>query len=104
MRITDVEDGTSPEGAALTVRESSSPDVLLRSAIPCAGGSPWQNLNKHKPGVKAKIAAHQHLAAELWATFAVAAEACLAAGGDVAIEWPAGCSYWRWPCVTTFIF
>ena len=44
---------------------------------------------------RAKIRKHWALFAKLWRNFQVVAESCLACGGEVALEWPRSCAYWR---------
>ena len=36
---------------------------------------------------------------KIWKSFVQIARAVVESGGVVAIEWPKGCSYWRWPRV-----
>ena len=43
--------------------------VLIWSAIPCTGGSPWQNINKCIPGGKERIQEHLKLFRALWNIF-----------------------------------
>ena len=71
--------------------------------MPCAGGSPWQYLNNKKPGVAAKVRKHWKLFRELWNVFVEVADKGLEAGGEVIIEWPSGCRYWRWDFVISFL-
>ena len=40
--------------------------VVVWSAAPCAGGSPWQNINILMPGGKERIEKHVELFRKLW--------------------------------------
>eukprot|EP00972_Heterocapsa_arctica_P012713 1867073-Heterocapsa_arctica.AAC.1 len=65
--------------------------------MPCVGGSPWQKLNRLRTGGQAKIDAHIHLFDQIWEKFKHVALERRKDGGRVAIEWPTGCAYWRYP-------
>ena len=43
--------------------------VLIWSALPCTGGSPWQNINKFRPGGKERIEEHWKCFKALWNMF-----------------------------------
>ena len=86
-----------------TISRSAGYNLLLFSAMPCAGGSPWQYINLKKPGVAAKVRKHWKLFKELWTVFVWAAEKVLGVGGEVVIEWPKGCRYWQWPMVQKYL-
>eukprot|EP00972_Heterocapsa_arctica_P001538 221784-Heterocapsa_arctica.AAC.1 len=80
-----------------------APNCLLWASMPCLGGSPWQNLNRLRTGGRAKVDAHIHLFDQIWAKLTRVALECLKHGGRVAIEWPTGCAYWRYPKVLEFL-
>ena len=98
-RITRRDDVTTPNGKNLAKRAVRSENCLLWASMPCTGGSPFQNLNRHKPGGEARLAKHRSLFAKIFKSFASVARTCHAHGGRIAIEWPAGCAYWKFPQV-----
>eukprot|EP00972_Heterocapsa_arctica_P004099 608461-Heterocapsa_arctica.AAC.1 len=71
--------------------------------MPCTGGSPWQNLDRTKPGGEEKLMKHRQLFQGIWSAFTKVAKVCDAHGGKIAIEWPSGCAYWKWAPITNFI-
>ena len=77
--------------------DEGSPHVAGTSgSLPCTGGSPYQHLNwRLGPKTRRKIRAHWALFSKLWDNFEQVADACIAAGGQVANEWPRACMYWR---------
>ena len=99
IRLTIKDDLTTPAGlaTALSGVSDTSVPVLLFGALPCTGGSPWQHINWNKGGLKTKrkILAHWAVFRKLWAHFQQVADACIAHGGHVALEWPRSCMYWR---------
>ena len=97
------DDVTTPKGLKKALEAVSHPNTLLWASMPCTGGSPWQRLNRHRPGVLAKLEEHWRLARLIWAAFAKAARRTLEHGGEVAMEWPHGCTYWKWPEVVSFM-
>ena len=83
VRITEKLDGRSELAKKLmndTINSVPGYSLLLFSAMPCTGGSPWQYLNIKKPGVAAKVRRHWKLFRELWVNFTWAAEKVLEAG------------------------
>ena len=46
---------------------------------------------------------HWALFHNIWKSFLVVAEHALRVGARVFVEWPRGCSYWREPCVASFL-
>jgi hypothetical protein len=78
--------------------------VLLFGAMPCTGGSAWQRLNARRgPATAEKIRCEREIADTLFDNFALVAAACRANGGNIAIEWPRGCSYWSLPKTQQFL-
>ena len=73
--------------------------IALWSGIPCTGGPPLQQLNKHLPGHRAKMAAHRKLWEKLFSNFLILAQAVVIKGGHLIIEWPSRCTYWKDPKV-----
>ena len=76
------------------VRTSVAP-VLLFAAMPCTGGSPWQRLNRLKPGGPRMMMKHRKLFNDLWSNFDIICGEIQRHGHQVAIEWPRFCSYWK---------
>ena len=65
-------------------------------ALPCTGGSPYQRLNwKVGPKTRGMIRRHWAIFRALWRHFEIVAQTCLDNGGQIAIEWPKACAYWR---------
>ena len=50
-----------------------------------------------KPGGAAKLRKARQVFRAIWAAFLKVAEVFHKAGGLIAMEWPSGCEYWRWP-------
>eukprot|EP00972_Heterocapsa_arctica_P052497 7722218-Heterocapsa_arctica.AAC.1 len=46
---------------------------------------------------------HRGLFHAIWSSWLRGAKVCNAHGGNIAIEWPSGCEYWRWQNTTNFI-
>ena len=106
VRLTVNDDLTSASGLTKALAAVSDPgsQVLLFGAMPCTGGSAWQRLNAHRgPATAEKIKSERELAATLFDNFTLVAEACRANGGNIAIEWPRGCSYWSLPKTQQFL-
>ena len=107
FRLTIQDDLTTQQGLerALEAVEGAADDeyVHLWGALPCTGGSPWQNLNKRYPSARAKIQMHLATFQKLIKNFKKVARAVIARGGDVSFEWPTGCSLWRTTEVTEMI-
>ena len=55
--------------------------IHLWGALPCTGGSPWQNLNKRYPSARAKIQMHLATFQKLIKNFKKVARAVIARGG-----------------------
>ena len=100
LRLTIKEDMSTQEGlnyALLTIRRAIKRGltVLLWGAIPCTGGSAWQQYNKRFPSAAAKIRKHISLFRKIFRSFDVIAKLVAESGGIVVNEWPSGCAYWR---------
>ena len=98
IRLTADDDLTTPGGHQKALDAVSVPGipVLLYGSIPCTGGSTYQYINWCKgPATRTKIRKHWAVFNRLWRNFRVVADACIANGGRVAIEWPKSCAYWR---------
>jgi hypothetical protein len=103
IRLTIEDDVTSQAGRAKAIEAVSLKGTLLWASMPCAGGSPWQRINRKRPGMKEKLEEHWKTFRAIWASFVIVAHRCLHEHGIVAIEWPNGCKYWKWPEVTEFL-
>ena len=72
-RLTETEDMTTASGYryAQAAVDSCFKDTLIciRSAIPCTGGSPWQNMNRLMPGGEEKLQTHFDLFMKLRTKF-----------------------------------
>ena len=56
----------------------------------------YQYINWYRsPATGGKIRAHWATFRKLWRNFVDVANTCISRGGQVAIEWPRSCSYWR---------
>ena len=99
-RLTIDDDLTTQAGLEKAVEAVSHADVptLLFGALPCTGGSPYQRMNWYRGAkTRKKIRKHWAIFRALWRNFKIVAETCIAQGGQVAIEWPRSCTYWRRP-------
>ena len=67
------------------------------------GGSALQHINKRRSNGRLLIEKHKALFALIWDSFETVARRCWLAGGQIAIEWPRGCSYWHEPAVIVFL-
>jgi hypothetical protein len=106
VRLTIDDDLTSDEGLAKALAAVSDPSfqVLLFGALPCTGGSQWQNYNwKRGPDTQDKIRGHWEVFEVLFGNFMVVAAACRQNYGHIAMEWPRACSYWTRPSVLNFV-
>ena len=65
-------------------------------SLPCTGGSPFQSVNKLKPGGIARLHKHWRVFRRLWIQTRLLIDEAVAAGFTVALEWPSGCAYWKW--------
>ena len=77
--------------------------ITIWSGIPCTGGSPIQNANKDRPGFARRMAHHLRLWHKLVDSFVLCAQAVIAKGGYVVLEWPSRCRYWRHPKVVSLL-
>jgi hypothetical protein len=101
-RITEEHDVTTEHGLQHTldiIANCHGPNTVLVAAMPCTGGSPWQNFNKQFPRAREKIRNHIRVFKKIFASFLTCARALRAKGGHVVNEWPRFCSYWRLPMV-----
>ena len=103
IRLTAKEDVTSKEGFSKAAHAVQADNVLLWASMPCTGGSPWQQINRHKPGGEERLQQHIRDFKAIWKSFVPIALECNKHGGKVAIEWPTGCSYWKLPEVKGFM-
>ena len=77
---------------------------LLWASMPCIGGSPWQHINRHKPGGLEKLDTHikdwykvdSLQDTYIWTAFKAVARECTKHNCHIAVEWPSGCDYWRY--------
>ena len=67
------------------------------------GGSPWQNINRHKPGGLEQVDAHIQDWYKIWTSFKAVARECIKHNGHIAVEWPPGCDHWRYYIVREFL-
>ena len=104
VRLTKTHDMTSQSGLdfALKCPTDVDPSVycFMWASMPCAGASPWQRLNAKRPGGQAKIDDHLQLHHALLNSWKQLVDAVRARGGDLALERPRDCEYWRLEHVT----
>ena len=55
--------------------------IMLWGALPCTGGSPWQNYNKKFPTAAAKIRIHIKIFKKLFDNFKLVAREVIRSGG-----------------------
>ena len=102
-RLTIKDDVTTPEGRDKAMKAVGGKNTLLWVSIPCTGGSPWQNLNRKKPGGEERVQKHYDEFYKIWETLRCTAAECDRHGGKICIEWPTNCAYWKLPRVKEFI-
>ena len=102
MRCSLKDDVTTNAGLKRAVDGVSKPGCLLWASMPCIGGSPWQHINRHKPGGLEKLDAHIKDWYKISTAFKVVAKECIKHNGHIAVEWPSGCDYWRYRIVQEF--
>jgi hypothetical protein len=98
VRLTIDDDFRTTQGLASAlrmIRKRPKGRTLLWSAMPCAGGSPWQTLNIQRGVGLGKIDQHWADFRLLWDSFLIAAKTVMDTDGVVTIEWPARCKSWR---------
>ena len=108
FRFTEREDMTTWSGidfAKSIVRGAPmNMPIMIWTALPCTGGSPWQNINRHMPGGMERLRAH-------WKLFDALLEKIEHFVGwlskqnrnwRITMEWPRNCAYWRRPKVLKF--
>jgi len=105
VRVTEQMDATkqSTIDSILHFISVETKPIVLFGSMPCTGGSPWQNINVKRPGGPRRMLEHRRLMNKLWASFELLAQAIVDRRGDVCIEWPKGCSYWKLPKVRAFL-
>ena len=107
IRLTEREDMTTDDGyqfAQAAVNNSKkSALILIWSAIPCTGGSPWQNINIF-PGGEERIKAHLQMFKALWKKLFTFVDWIHTTGRKwrICVEWLKGCAYWNWKDVRLF--
>ena len=102
LRCSLKDDVTTNAGLKRAVEGVSKPGCLLWASMPCIGGSPWQHINRHKPGGLEKLDAHIKDWYKIWTAFKTVARECIKHQGHIAVEWPSGCDYWRYHIVQEF--
>ena len=102
MRCALADDVTTRAGLQRALEGVRQPNCLLWASMPCIGGSPWQNTNRHKPGGLEKLDKHIKDWYKILISFKLVAKECFNYGGHIAVEWPSGCDYWRYEIVTNF--
>ena len=78
--------------------------IIIWASMPCTGGSPWQNINRHLPGGMDRLRKHWDLWEQLWTKFEQFVDWLdkNRPRWRVTIEWPQNCDYWRRPKVLQF--
>ena len=91
------------------IPEFESPAITLWASIPCTGGSSWQYINElfyYKTGNKKalkRLRGLRTLFRRLWLNFVIIAKEVIKTGGNICIEWPLRCLYWKDPHVNQFV-
>ena len=71
VRVIINADATTDEctaGIIKLIQDNKNIPVMLFSAIPCTGGSQWQNINRRKPGGEERLAYHRRIFKRIWKT------------------------------------
>ena len=84
-RLTIREDMTTTKGLEYALKRIKHAHaqhelIMLWGALPCTGGSPWQNYNKQFPSAAAKIRIHIRTFNKLFANFKIVAREVILAG------------------------
>ena len=66
IRITEEEDFRLPSTVSHAARFAKSRRSMVFISLPCTGGTPWQHINKKRPGGMTKWRKHMKLFYELW--------------------------------------
>ena len=112
IRYTEEDDMRTDAGkckALSDIKAFKGKHISLWSSIPCTGGSPWQYVNEaifYRKGDVRSLRRLRGLRTDFrlfWWNFREIAEAVLAKGGTVCIEWPSSCQYWRDTQVREFL-
>ena len=105
IRLTIEDDLRTQEGLETALRAVDAPNVLLWAAIPCTGGCAWNALNAKRgsEATREKIRGHRVNFWAIWHNFEKVAEATIAKGWYIAIEWPSSCAYWRESRIQEFV-
>ena len=69
LRCSLKDDVTTNAGLKRAVDGVSKPGCLLWASMPCIGGSPWQHINRHKPGGLEELDAHIKDWYKIWTAF-----------------------------------
>ena len=77
-------------------------NVLVWVSLPCTGGTSWSYVNMKIPSAAQKVIAHVVLFKRLWKAMKSFLNA-IERDHYIAIEWPKGCRYWKFPFVVRFI-
>ena len=108
VRLTEREDMTSAAGIefAKAAANSAPPDILIViwTALPCTGGSPWQNINRRLPGCMERLRKQWQLFVKLWNRLQDFTSwlNSIRRRWRIVIEWPRNCAYWRRLAVLKF--
>ena len=79
--------------------------VLIWSAIPCTGGSPWQNINTFLPGGEELIQGHLKIFRALLKKLVIFVDwiNSIRKRWRICIERSKNCAYWNWKEVRSFL-
>ena len=102
LRCSLKDDVTTNKGLRRALDGVRRPHCLLWASMPCIGGSPWQHINRHKPGGLERLDAHIKEWYKIWTAFKAVARECIKYNGHIAVEWPSGCDYWKYHIVIKF--
>ena len=99
IRLTKSHDMTSQEGMdyAMQCINNMSEGVyfFMWTSMPCTGGSPWQRMNMKHASAREKVAEHLRLHKALFENWKILADVIVRKNGDLALEWPRDCDYWK---------
>eukprot|EP00972_Heterocapsa_arctica_P040467 5961141-Heterocapsa_arctica.AAC.1 len=69
IRVIMKNDVTTRHGLQMVMEAVKQPKCLLWAAMPCTGGSPWQNINRVQPGGEENLLKTRQVFQEFWTSF-----------------------------------
>ena len=110
IRVTESEDGSTQgchnwlaQQVKTFQKTNRQGEVLLYTALPCAGGSPWGNKNSLTDVGAERIEQQQKEFTKLFKSLQKLIQEIDGPHFSIAPELSKTCKYWKWPMVQSFI-